>query len=111
MSAPIKKIFQFADGSPHDASVTELSLALEFCLKYEWSIVPKAVGLDQAPVYTIEVSDDDINWFPYEDRTVDAAIDQPFDDDHLAWTFMRINYDAKTNTTGTVEFCITLKQK
>lgn len=109
MSNPIKHTFKFADGGVHDASVTEASIGLPICFKYEWSIVPKGVGLDQAPVYTIEVSDDGVTWFPYDTPVVDAAIDQPFDDNHLSWTNIRINYDKKTNTAGTVQFDLTLK--
>ena len=102
--------FQFTDGVSHDASVSEASISQEVCFNHFWLLVPRSSGLDANPVYTIEVSDDDVLWNPYSSSTIDAAIDQGFDDDHLTARYIRVNYDADTNTTGDVEFKITLKK-
>jgi hypothetical protein len=110
MIEPLKYTFTFSDGNTHNASISQTSNPLTFCFDYGWSLVPKPIGLDQNPVYTIEVSNDDLTWQPYDNTVIDAAIDQPFDDTHLVWTKIRINYDAKTNTTGTIEFTLTLKR-
>jgi len=109
MSAPITITFQFSDGTSHNASLTEASFSQAICYKYGWSIAPIVAGLDQAPTYTIEVSNNNIDFFPYESRVEDAAIGQAFDDTHLDWLYIRINYNAQTNTTGTVEFPLILK--
>ena len=109
MSAPITLTFQFSDGTSHDASVTEASISQAICYKYGWSIAPVVSGLDQAPTYTIEVSINNIDFYPYDSPVVDADILQPFDDVHLDWLYIRINYNALTNTTGTVEFPLILK--
>lgn len=106
---PITITFQFSDGTSHDASVSEASISQAICYKYGWSIAPISTGLNQSPTYTIEVSNNNTDFYPYEDRVVDAAITQPFDDVHIDWLYVRINYDAKTNTTGTVEFPLILK--
>ena len=112
MGRPIEFIFQFGDGGTHNASVTEKSAGINFCDDYGWFINPVSSGLDAAPTYTIEVSHEDVDasYVAYEDAVVDAPITQPFDDTHLVQTWMRINYDAVANTTGTVSFPLTLKR-
>ncbi len=109
MSAPITITFQFGDGTTHDASVSEASISQAICYKYGWSIAPIIAGLDQDPTYTIEVSNNNVDFYPYDTPVVDADIAQPFDDVHLDWLYIRINYNAQTNTTGTVEFPLILK--
>lgn len=111
MSAPITITFQFSDGTVHDASVSEASISQAICYKYGWSIAPIVAGLGggATPEYTIEVSNNNTDWFPYDSLTEGADIGQAFDDVHLDWLYIRINYDAKTNTTGTVEFPLILK--
>jgi hypothetical protein len=109
MSNPIKLTFQFSDGTSHDASLTEASISQAICYKYGWSIAPIVAGLDSTPTYTIQVSNNNVDFFPYDLQTVDALIGQAFDDTHLDWLYVRINYDAQLNTTGTVEFPLILK--
>lgn len=104
MSKPIFINFEFGDGTVHDANVSEASASQSICFRHQWSIAPVVTGLNAVPAYTIEVSNDDVNWAAYSSEADGADIDQPFDDDHFAWSYIRINYDAKTNTTGTVEF-------
>jgi len=107
---PLKLKFLFSDGENHNASLSEISESIELCHNYGWLLVPKSDSLDGNPMYSFEISDDDINWQAYESRTENAAIDQGFDDTHMLGTFVRINYNALTNTLGTVAFDITLKQ-
>tara|TARA_R100000655_G_scaffold32644_1_gene64551 strand:+ start:1321 stop:1653 length:333 start_codon:yes stop_codon:yes gene_type:complete len=109
MSKPVVIEFNFSDGTTHDASVSEISDAIEICYNYNWSLAPNSIGLDADPTYTIEVSNNNIDWSAYEDPTVDAAIDQGFDDIHFAWLYVRVNYNAVANTTGTVEFKLVFK--
>lgn len=111
MSKPLKYTFNFtSDGITHDASVSEISESLLFCESYNWLLVPKSSGLDQSPIYSFEVSDDGINWQEFQPETKDVVITQSFQKSDLPGTYFRINYDAQTNTTGTVSFDITLKQ-
>tara|TARA_R110000782_G_scaffold232884_2_gene319077 strand:- start:1579 stop:1911 length:333 start_codon:yes stop_codon:yes gene_type:complete len=109
MSKPVIITFEFIDGEVHDASVSEISTPVEICYNYNWSLSPNAIGLDAAPTYSIEVSNNNIDWAAYETPTENAAIDQPFDDIHFAWLFVRINYNAVANTTGSVEFELVFK--
>ena len=112
MSKPLNYTFQFGDGGVHDASVSEKSEPLEFCEDYGWFINPISSGLDAAPTYTIEVSHEDVeaSYVPYNATVLDASILQPFDSTHLVQTFIRINYNALANTTGTVSFPFLLKR-
>lgn len=109
MSRPHKIIFQFGDGADHDASVSEASASVEFCFVHNWSMIPEVSGLDQNPTWTLEVSNDNVTWNPYDTLMQDAAIDQGFDDTHSNFLYYRINYNAQTNTTGTVKFIMVLK--
>lgn len=100
-----------SDGKTHDASVTETSESLLVCFDHGWSLLPEVSGLDGSPTYSIEVAnvDSPSQFSPYQIETLNAAIDQPFDDTHLVWNYVRIAYDAQDNTTGTVKFEIVLK--
>lgn len=111
MSTPNKITFNFlSDGLIHNASISEVSDSILICESYNWLLIPKSNGLDAAPTYSFEVSDDNINWQEFQDETKDALITQPFQKSDLPGLYFRINYDAVANTSGTVSFDITLKQ-
>lgn len=110
MSKPIKIEFEFSGGVLHDASLTETSIAYEMCFNTGWSLIPVFSSLDADPTWTLEVSNDNTTFYPYEDVNKDAAIDQGFCDTHTTFLYWRINYNADTNTTGTVSFQLILKK-
>lgn len=110
MSKPIKIEFEFSGGVLHDASVSEISVSQEMCFNSGWSLIPVFSSLDASPTWSLEVSNDNITFYPYDDLTDDAAIDQGFDDTHSSFLYWRINYNAQTNTTGTVSFDLILKK-
>ena len=104
--------FVFSDGTSHDASVSETSESLKSWYKYEWSLAPIQSGVTGGnPKYTIEVSNDDINWFEYNNLSTDVSIDDAVDDNHLSWVYMRIVYSGTGVSAGTIEFELTQKQK
>lgn len=109
MSSPIKIEFSFGDGTTHDASLTETSTSQEMCYDYSWSLVPEFSALDANPTWTLEVSNDNVTFNPYDTLTQDTAITQGFDDTHSTFLYWRIAYNAQTNTTGTVSFTLILK--
>lgn len=112
MNTPIQTKFEFNDGIVHDASISGTSEAIRSCYKYEWSIAPITAGLTSAKgEYTIEVSNDNVNWFEYNNLSTDVSIEDAVDDIHFAWIYIRLVYDAKTESTGTVQFELTQKQK
>ena len=104
-------IFTSDASSTHDASVTEVSEVLEVCYNHGWSLAPEVSGLDGSPTYSIEVANinSPTQFAPYKTETLDADILQPFDDTHINWLYVRINYKAVDNTTGTVKFEMILK--
>ena len=102
--------FEFSDGTTHDAGVSEISLSQELCFNTGWSLTPISAGLDGSPTYTLEVSNDNINWFDYEDLAQNVAIENGLVDTHQAFVYARINYNASGNTTGTVQFTYTIKR-
>ncbi len=110
MSNSIRIPFNFSDDINHDASVSEISEVQTICFAHFWSLVPGYSGLDADPLYTIEVSNDNILFNPYSPLTEDAAIDQGFDDTHTNFIYWRINYKANGNTTGNVKFELILKK-
>ena len=65
--------------------------------------------INRVQQYRHPVSNNNIDFFPYDTPVVDALIGQAFDDTHLDWLYVRINYDAQLNTIGTVEFPLILK--
>ena len=112
MNEPKRTKFIFADGTSHDATVSETSQSIRSCYKYEWSLAPIKTGLTNfSPTYTIEVSNDDLNWFEYNNLSTGVNIVNAVDDNHLAWVYMRVVYNAQTETTGTIEFELTQKQQ
>ncbi len=111
MSTPIKIYFQFSDGQVHDATLSETSIALEFCENYKWSVTPNAQGITGAtPDYTIEVSNDGIAWFEYNNDSTNVSVFDAVDDIHLAFTMMRIVHDGTGTSGGTVEYLFTSKR-
>ncbi len=110
MSKPLKYKFEFTDGTAHDATISQVSESFQICFPYEWSVFVDQVGLTNSlGTWTIEVSNDDNTFYNYKSNSVDIPIMDAYDDIHMSWTYMRINYNAQTETSGTVEFEITLK--
>jgi len=103
--------FVFSDGTTHDASISEASESLELCFNSGWSLTPVSSGLGGSPTYTLEVSNDNTNWFSYEEASEDVSIEDGLDDTHQAFLYARINYDAFNNNTGTVSFQYTIKRR
>ena len=54
-------------------------------------------------------SNDNTNFYSYDSLTNGADITSVFTDTQLNWLYVRINYDARTNSTGTVNFKLILK--
>jgi hypothetical protein len=111
MKEPLKRYFNFSDGQTHDASVTETSDALASCQNYKWSVTPNAQGITGAsPDYTIEVSNDGIAWFEYNNLSSNVDVEDAVDDNHLTFTMMRIVHDGTGTSGGTVQYLFTQKR-
>lgn len=104
--------FVFTDGVVHDATIDEASEGLLSCFKYGWNVTPITAGLTGGtPEYTIEVSNDNVNWFEYNNLSTDVSVEDAVCDDHLTFIYMRIVHQSKGATGGTVKYVLTQKQK
>jgi hypothetical protein len=111
-SAATTSVFSFPDGTIHDATIDAVSTSLVTIKNSAWSINPIVSGLStDKPEYTIQVSNDNISWFDYNNNSNDVKIEDAVDDNHLSWVYIRISYDHKTESTGTVRFVLIQKEK
>lgn len=109
---PISRIFQFGDGSNHDATVDETSTLLDpNCSNYVWNISPLEVGVAGAPLYTIEVSNDGVAWFDYDALFTNVATDDAVEDTQLSFTKIRVKHISGSASAGTVKYTLTQKQR
>lgn len=102
---PIEREFNFTDGTTHDATLSETSDTLESCFNYTWSLSPLISGITgTSPLYTIEVSNDGVNWYEYNSNSTNLDVVNAVDDNHLAFTKMRIVHIGTGTTAGTVVY-------
>jgi hypothetical protein len=106
---PLIITFVFSDGTTHDASISEISNSQQICFRYGWSITPEVTFTGIEPNYTIEVSNNNVDWSAYSIEVENADITQPFDDTHFNFLYVRINYVKGATTTGSVKFQMILK--
>lgn len=108
---PLIYKFQFGDGTNHDATVDEASAAIKLCENYKWNVTPNESGITGAqPSYTIEVSSDGSNWFAYDTDSTNVPTDEAVCDDHMTFTYIRVNHSGTGTTGGNVEYTLTLKR-
>lgn len=112
MSQLLKLVFNFATGGQdHPANVAEISDPIKLDENYTWNVAPIVTGLvGGPPLYTIEVSNDNINWDAYSALATDVDVNNPFDDNHLSFNYIRINHKVGGATAGTVKYPLNGKQ-
>jgi len=113
MSSPNQFTFEVL-GTPvvnFDATSDFITDAIEFCFLYVWSLKIDGTTLDGTPTITIEVSNDGTNWIAYKNDSTDSPVPGAWFDNIMPFLFTRINYKANDNTTGTVTFNLTTKDK
>ena len=111
MNGLIERIFEFGDGSDHDATVSEISSELDSCSNHVWNVTPDCNDLGGMSQYTIEVSNDGVCWFDYALVFTDVNSEDGVEDIQLSFKKMRINHKASTATQGTVKYLLTQKQR
>ncbi len=111
MSNPAERKFIFtSDGITHDATVDETSEVLESCFNHVWNITPlQSLITGGTPKYTIEVSNDGVNWFDYDAASSNVSINDAVCDTHLSFTKMRVKHISSGATGGTVEYLFVQK--
>jgi len=87
-----------------DATVSFTTDAFEFKNSHDWSVQFSKTGVDGAPVYTIEVTNDSANsssWDNYDPNAISLSTDDSFGNHFMEFRFMRIVYVSTGATTGT----------
>ena len=100
-------VFQFGDGSDHDATVDETSSAIDTPNNFGWNVAPTSTGVSGVAQYTVEVSQDGVTWFDYAVIFTNVANVDAVEDPFLTWEKMRINHKAGSSTAGTVKYTLT----
>ncbi len=86
----------------------------EYLYSRDWDLIISKSGADGNPLVTLEVSHDNVNWFEYNNKSTDVAIDEDyirFVDEILPLKFMRVKVVANGVTTGTINATLYLKNK
>ncbi len=81
--------------------------ALTFALG--WSVAVTPAGLDGTPLYTIEGSNDGVNWMEIHIDSSNIPITNGVQADRFHLLDMRIKIFANDNTTGVAKFVLTIK--
>ena len=105
------QVFEFTDGEDHNATVSEISLAIENCHNYVWNVTPTCENLGGVAQYTVEVSNDGLCWFDYAVVFTNVSTVDAVEDIQLSFTKMRINHKAGTATQGAVKYTLTQKSR
>lgn len=103
--------FTWTDGVNHDVLLAENSNSIKLVQNYKWSIQPipdTVVGT--SPLYTVQVSNDDIDWDDYDVLSTNVDIINAVDDTHLAFNYVRIVHIPNGVTSGNVTYKINLKR-
>ena len=106
-----KEYFRFTDGVDHDATINESSESIYVGYNCVWAIVTELTGIvDGPPLYTVQVSDDEVKWDNYRSASTDVDVNNPVDDTHLAFDYIRIVHNANGATTGSVKYKLCIKR-
>lgn len=86
-----------------DATIDFTTDAYTFCNSHDWAISLTTVGLVGDPVYTVQVSNDEITWYDYALEATNVAIIDSIAHDRMSFLHLRVKYLALTTTSGTVD--------
>ena len=77
---------------------------------YEWTLVSIDNSTGGNPRYTLEASQDGVNWASYSVVTINVPLGTPLIGSKLAWRHLRVNYNGSA-TGGTTSLQWEGKQK
>jgi len=112
MSKPIKINFSVG-GTPvvnYDGTSDFTTDTQEVCFNHVWSFQVEDNTTGGNPNYTIEVSNDGSTWTSYFNNAENIPLDESYEDNRLAFLYMRIVYNATGVSSGTVTFNLVLKR-
>lgn len=104
-----KLLFGLADNVSVAADV--ISEPFEVSYNYNWNIAPQVnEAITGTPTYSIEVSDNNVDWFKYDDLFNDLDINKAAEADGLSFKYIRVSL-ISNGATGNVTFILGLKAK
>ncbi|GAG46875.1 unnamed protein product [marine sediment metagenome] len=83
--------------------------AFRLCFNHAWAFSVTDSTTGGSPDYTIEVSNDDVQWYEYNSDSTNVSLDDGVDDTHMVWKYFRVVYDSTGVGSGTVTFWLSLK--
>lgn len=87
-----------------DATSNFTTDGIKFPNSLSWSVTFKRNAIvGGTPVYTVEVSNNEITWYDYNNLSTDVSLEDSVADDSMSFTFMRIQYLASGVSSGTLD--------
>lgn len=83
--------------------------SFEMCFNHFWSFSVTDNTTGGSPDYTIEVSNDNTQWYEYNSSSSNVLLDDGVDDTHFAWRYFRVVYLSNGVTSGDVTFYLSIK--
>jgi len=86
------------------ANADFLSDGIKLDNSHDWSVTLVGSGIIGGPgTYTVQVSNDNSNWFDWDVTTTNVALADSAGNDHLGYAFIRFKYLKGTTTAGTID--------
>lgn len=95
--------------SDYDLSSDEIGDALEITSSWKFSITPNFSGVTGNPTYTLQVSNDNVTWFDYNNNSTVIAIDDGICDVYMSFVYLRVN-TTSNGATGTGNFILKFRK-
>lgn len=107
----MKQILKVAGTPVVDFAATAdfITDGIQFNFKHPWSFQAIDNAIVGAPDYTVEASNDNVSFVPYDSTKVNQVIPGLQHDKEFAPLWFRIAYKANGATGGTVTFDLNLK--
>lgn len=82
----------------------------EIEIQHGWSLAPVVTGTPGLAKYTVQVSQDDVDYFDYKSLAIDVPIETALQDIDFNWRFMQIVVVPGGPSSGTVQLGLLLKR-
>jgi len=93
----------------YDGTLDFTTDSFEMCFNHYWSFSVTDNTVGGTPTYTIEASNDNVQWYEYNLNSSLVDLADGVDDNHFAWRYFRVVYVSNAVTSGDVTFYLSLK--
>lgn len=105
---PLQKTLLFGGSTTTPLTADVVSDSLKVEQTYAWNISPSTTDLTGAPTYTVEVSNNDVDWYSYDDLFTDIALTKAVESEAISFLYVRVAITSN-GATGSAEFNATFK--